>query len=141
MAEADSRFAKMAARKIAEEAEQASAEAEDVDILRKNNTYVSTQTPNEGYNEVDGKPRNRSRTDLTKRGAASTITQLEGDGMNAVHEQLMQPAQKEPTTRKTIDLPDSLNDRLSEYCHAYKIKVEKKLWITLLDQFLTAQGY
>lgn len=73
----------------------------------------------------------------TRKPASQPVVVLSDDDLlNAIRDKV-----SEPVVRKTIDLPASLAARMTRYCNENGIKVEKRLFVELLDLHLKKAGY
>lgn len=50
-------------------------------------------------------------------------------------------AEKEPVTRLSIDVPESMYNRLKDYIHDKRIESTRALTLALYEDFLTEEGY
>ena len=50
-------------------------------------------------------------------------------------------ADKEPVTRLSIDVPESMYNRLKDYIHDKRVESTRALTLALYEDFLTEEGY
>lgn len=94
----------------------------------------------EGRSSVSKKGRTRGRTPRPVPAISHDAPEEQPAVRRATAHSLTR-ADKEPVTRLSIDVPESMYNRLKDYIHDKRIESTRALTLALYEDFLTEEGY